>query len=446
MPGRAAVAAERAAAAAAKAGGEFEAAFEAAIAKGMSEADGDKFTDMVASGKISEADAIVELQKMLKPVKIEVGDRAEDIAFKEMVKKVPTIMIDESGVDALNEQYKAAGVKPIAAAPNGIGNAVPEPAVSCDHCGLPGAKSRCSQCQSSFYCGKECQVAAWKSHKKACATFKRVCEDAGREVVAALADKEKELEANERVADIGQLDNEGAYRAAVRVGLWPALTAILQEDAHGVSARWERRQPCSFMHWIVTSLFRGERHRTDGGFAVVDAGRVVAFLTAEPGGWNALVDACIGVLKMALCSKKLPKQLYMLAHRCARDCWNSLSMMLVHESVVRAIVGAPGDAVPGADVFKAMAATLGSTIELCDDEEVEARDPNSVVEANVFHCTAMFSYWARELKAPCDFDKLLGLSSVQRAMYRQMAKPSAEATIKKGRSLSPAEYGKAVRK
>ena len=148
-------------------------------------------------------------------------------------------------------------------------------------------------------------MAAWKSHKKACATFKRVCEDAGREVVAALADKEKELEANERVADIGQLDNEGAYRAAVRVGLWPALTAILQEDAHGVSARWERRQPCSFMHWIVTSLFRGERHRTDGGFAVVDAGRVVAFLTAEPGGWDALVDACIGVLKMALCSKKL---------------------------------------------------------------------------------------------------------------------------------------------
>ena len=149
---------------------------------------------------------------------------------------------------------------------------------------------------------------------------------------------------------------------------------------------------------------------------------------------------------MALCSKKLPKQLYMLAHRCARDCWNSLSMMLVHESVVRAIVGAPGDAVPSADVFKAMAATLGSTIELCDDEEVEARDPNSVVEANVFHVTAMFSYWARELKAPCDFDKLLGLSSVQRAMYRQMAKPSAEATIKKGRSLSPAEYGKAVRR
>ena len=67
-----------------------------------------------------------------------------------------------------------------------------------------------------------------------------------------------------------------------------------------------------------------------------------------------------------------------------------------------------------------------------DNEEVEARDPNSVVEANVFHIAAMFSYWARELKAPCDFDKLLGLSSVQRAMYRQMAKPSAEATDQEG--------------
>ena len=149
-------------------------------------------------------------------------------------------MIDESGVDALNEQYKAAGVKPTAA-PNGIGNAAPEPAVSCDHCGLP--LSRCSQCQSSFYCGGSA-AGCGKSYKKACATFKWCARRRPRGRRRA-ADKEKELEANERVADASstmRAHTSGGARGPVL-----ALTAI-PGDAHGVSERRERRWPCSFMH------------------------------------------------------------------------------------------------------------------------------------------------------------------------------------------------------
>ena len=41
---------------------------------------------------------------------------------------------------------------------------------SCNHCGKPGkALKRCSICKNVWYCGAECQNAAWKRHKKACA-------------------------------------------------------------------------------------------------------------------------------------------------------------------------------------------------------------------------------------------------------------------------------------
>lgn len=46
----------------------------------------------------------------------------------------------------------------------------------CDHCGreqsLLGQKLKmCVRCKKTFYCGKECQKAAWKKHKKVCTTL-----------------------------------------------------------------------------------------------------------------------------------------------------------------------------------------------------------------------------------------------------------------------------------
>lgn len=42
----------------------------------------------------------------------------------------------------------------------------------CDHClGLPSSGSkllRCGNCKSEYYCGKSCQVIAWKSHRTKC--------------------------------------------------------------------------------------------------------------------------------------------------------------------------------------------------------------------------------------------------------------------------------------
>ena len=52
---------------------------------------------------------------------------------------------------------------------------------------------------------------------------------------------------------------------------------------------------------------------------------------------------------------------------------------------------------------------------------------------------AMLSYWARELRVAVDFEAVLDLKEVKRAMYRQMSQPMAAATIQKGRFLNQQE-------
>lgn len=38
----------------------------------------------------------------------------------------------------------------------------------CFSCGSPSGPLRCSRCKLAYYCGQECQVSHWKTHKNAC--------------------------------------------------------------------------------------------------------------------------------------------------------------------------------------------------------------------------------------------------------------------------------------
>jgi len=38
----------------------------------------------------------------------------------------------------------------------------------CAQCQMPGANFSCSGCKAAFYCGRDCQVANWKTHKGEC--------------------------------------------------------------------------------------------------------------------------------------------------------------------------------------------------------------------------------------------------------------------------------------
>jgi predicted Zn-ribbon and HTH transcriptional regulator len=48
---------------------------------------------------------------------------------------------------------------------DGIEGFIEDP--KCGKCGLE-ALQRCSLCKSEWYCGRQCQVKAWKSHKPIC--------------------------------------------------------------------------------------------------------------------------------------------------------------------------------------------------------------------------------------------------------------------------------------
>lgn len=39
---------------------------------------------------------------------------------------------------------------------------------TCAHCGTPGADKKCARCKTVEYCGRDCQVADWKAHKRVC--------------------------------------------------------------------------------------------------------------------------------------------------------------------------------------------------------------------------------------------------------------------------------------
>ena len=44
---------------------------------------------------------------------------------------------------------------------------------TCGKCGKL-ATQRCSRCKTEWYCGRECQVQAWKSHKDVCDILSKV--------------------------------------------------------------------------------------------------------------------------------------------------------------------------------------------------------------------------------------------------------------------------------
>lgn len=65
-------------------------------------------------------------------------------------------------------------------------NVAPTPAAEgqhgCAHCGASPATKRCSVCKQEWYCSRECQLAAWKGHKKHC---KKLAAAAAAEPAAA---------------------------------------------------------------------------------------------------------------------------------------------------------------------------------------------------------------------------------------------------------------------
>ena len=154
-----------------------------------------------------------------------VGDRQEDLVLKELLRT--GIHEGDSG-KAINDFYTSAGLAP-----------------------LPASKA---------VSGKPPKQA---SPKSVFASLDPASERDGKLCVAALANR---AQRPDRVARLGVLDGEGAYAVAVSCGLFRALTCAMCDAALEVQSRWIEGRCFSYLHHFTTTLFRGERHRTDGGF------------------------------------------------------------------------------------------------------------------------------------------------------------------------------------
>ena len=286
-----------------------------------------------------------------------VGDRAEDLVAKEFLRDAN--LTDTSLVDDLNKQYASAGIAPITrgaffggeSTSLGRGSTVrivglqAKPALN----GVTGRVMAFNEEKGRFAVrlidGESILVRAANLESVPTPTepvSTPTAEDVrdGTMCATRLADC---AAGAERVTELGRLDNEAAYAVALRHGLHRGLTSALEDEAREVAARWESGTCVSYLHFISTSLFRGQRDRTDGGFGAVDGLRLSAYLRAEPRGWTALLAAAAAVAQM-VATAKLPPPSQLAAHRAGRDCWVFFTLALVHRPVACALLGLDGGA------------------------------------------------------------------------------------------------------
>ena len=316
-------------------------------------------------------------------------------------------------------------------------------AQTCDGCGEETSKrlKKCSRCESAYYCSAACQKADWKTggHKLMCATLKTECERSGKAVVDQL--NNESLDPLSRVHGLERLDRQGPYTVAVRCGLHDAVRKLFEQEARLVQARFEAGIYCSWVHMVVCMLFRGQRREiAAGAFKKLDSSRVAGFIQSHVKAWDAWLDSAIALSDMLIKIRTVSR-----THdgfRAARDVWNTMHMVLTKPGPAQSIFFNE-ETKDNPAKLKARATTMAKKIKSAMDNIAgasEAQDPNSIVEANMNQAAAMLSCWCTKLNVGVDFEALLNLRGCRRSLYKAMAVPIAEATIRKGAKLSTLEY------
>ena len=165
---------------------------------------------------------------------------------------------DTGQLDDLNAQYQAAGLRgeppeSTTATPlqdPATATAILTPAVIsrspkpkrvkpvCDHCGVEDGKSKCTVCQSVYYCSRDCQRRDWVSggHKQACASLQEANAATAAEVSAMLTDASSP--AALRVAGLDRLDRADPYRRCVEDhGLHATIKELFRLDVDEVGEK-----------------------------------------------------------------------------------------------------------------------------------------------------------------------------------------------------------------
>jgi MYND finger len=134
----------------------------------------------------------------------------------------------------------------------------------------------CAQCESAFYCCRDCQVAHWKSgHKSECSVLQRLNEAKAQKVLGNFFEDQGSWKL---------LDKTGAYKAAVRQGLHDKIREVLEFERDTFHDRFRSGEAVKvYTYMVMFTLFRA--YRAEGNsrkYWGMDGQRIKAYVTSHP--------------------------------------------------------------------------------------------------------------------------------------------------------------------
>ena len=264
--------------------------------------------------------------------------------------------------------------------------------------------------------------------------------DNGKKVVEDL--RNTDLPPIVRVQGLNSLDSEGYYKMAVEQGLHQALMEVLKEDlecAMGRFAKKNRMENVVFLHWIVNTIFRGQRISRAGTptFGKLDGGRIEAFLESEVEAFPTWWKAAVLISRIPL-SRTTSPDVQLLIHHQARDVWAAFAMFFCNNRASRAalLLGDPQKCKERAEwMLKELKPAFVDRWNSPDE-----LDQGSAVEAHMnTDCAILAERVRRDAGVELNVEKCTGMKGVHRKMYREMGVPMGKATLKKGRALTTPE-------
>eukprot|EP00562_Extubocellulus_spinifer_P007656 CAMPEP_0178501260 /NCGR_PEP_ID=MMETSP0696-20121128/16845_1 /TAXON_ID=265572 /ORGANISM="Extubocellulus spinifer, Strain CCMP396" /LENGTH=417 /DNA_ID=CAMNT_0020130177 /DNA_START=33 /DNA_END=1286 /DNA_ORIENTATION=+ len=330
---------------------------------------------------------------------------------------------------------------------------------SCDNCNKQeSGEFFCSKCKCAFYCSSACQKVAWKvgGHKQACPQYEEQCQALGKQTVADMNDDTRPPVL--RMQNLERLDNEGAYKVAVENGLHDTIVKLCKDDTDRALTRFRDGHvydKTSYAHFVMMTLWRGQRNSRAGSFSYgkCDGTRVKKFIRSSPDAFPALWEACLALVMIPLDEDVYRKdpRLHHEVHQVARDVLAGFSQIFTNDGTSKAILRGPRTkneetmVAFGKDRIEYFASTINPVIKALDGAK-EGRDARSVLEGYIYQNSAMIAYRAREYGIDDDFASKLKMNPASTAMYRTIAVPLGEGTIKKGYALTNEEAQVAMRK
>jgi MYND finger len=326
----------------------------------------------------------------------------------------------------------------------------------CDECSKPfGGTMQCAQCESVFYCGRDCQVSHWSSkHNAECARLKQQNEAMAERVLS-----------NFKICRWEFLDSTGTYKAAVRLGLHDKIREVLDLDRTSIVYRC--RSDGEFICYTVRltqTIFRGQRaegRNQKPEVPVVDGLRIKKYVRSHPEAFATWLQASVQLLHAVLdrTTRRRNPDNHRTILQLAEEVWHTWHLVFVNSVACRAILTSPPSTTDGAnnisekesvaaatqlrttieDRARRLVITLRDTLHLIDGVSNPLSDPVTTPFSGVSLTAATVQLRLEEFRIGVNAEAIFDLTGSRKQNYQRLLLPLAKRAIEKGSGLNAQE-------